>query len=267
MRRRRKQSGFALLLVFLMAAIIAITMYKEIERVAFDSQRQKEQLLIERGEQYKVAIRRFVQANQNRWPASMDELESFNNRRFLRHRYKDPMTGKDEWRLIHIQNGVLTDSKNSKPKTDKDKTSTPNGFIQEMAGLGAVGSTGATGQSLAMRRRASDDQAGVMPGGAGGAPNPSNPNAPPGTQPNTVPGQPGYPGVVQPSPTAGNLPPGVPSLPGTTGATSPSKRVAASSSINPDWVAFRPPVHPLPVPMDSPYIRDSSSIPVRRECP
>jgi hypothetical protein len=227
-RRRGKESGFALLLVFLMAAIIAITMYKEIERVAFDSQRQKEQLLIERGEQYKVAIRRFIQANQNRWPASMDELESFNNRRFLRHRYKDPMTGKDEWRLIHIQNGVLTDSKNSKPKTDKDKTSTPNGFIQEMAGLGAVGSTGATGQTLAMRRRASDDQAGVMPGGAGGAPGSSNPNAPPGTPPNPGPGQPGYPGVVQQPPIAGNLPPGgqppgvQPPLPGAPpGAPSP----------------------------------------------
>src|SRR5579863_4287652 len=167
MRRRRKQSGFALLLVFLMAAIIAITMYKEIERVAFDSQRQKEQLLIERGEQYKVAIRRFIQANQNRWPASMDELESFNNRRFLRHRYLDPMTGKDEWRLVHIQNGVLTDSKNNKPKTDEAKDSGPNTFIQEQAGLSSVGTPGANVQSAWKNRRPSDDLAGAAPGGAG----------------------------------------------------------------------------------------------------
>ena len=39
MKRRRSQSGFALLLVFLMAAIIAIMLYLEIPRVAFDTQR------------------------------------------------------------------------------------------------------------------------------------------------------------------------------------------------------------------------------------
>ncbi len=55
------------------------------------------------------------------------------------------MTGKDEWRLIHIQNGVLTDSKNSK-ETDKDKDSTPNAFIQEMASLG-TSPTGPQGQT------------------------------------------------------------------------------------------------------------------------
>ena len=61
MRRRRKnESGFALLLVFLMAAILAISLYMEIPRVAFETQRQKEQLLVERGEQYKRAIQLFV---------------------------------------------------------------------------------------------------------------------------------------------------------------------------------------------------------------
>ena len=56
----RRESGFALLLVFLMAATIAITLYMEIPRIAFETQRQKEELLIERGEQYKRAIKVFV---------------------------------------------------------------------------------------------------------------------------------------------------------------------------------------------------------------
>lgn len=60
MRRRPGKSGFALLLVFFMAAVIAITLYMEIPRVAFETQRQKEQLLVERGEQYKRAIKLFV---------------------------------------------------------------------------------------------------------------------------------------------------------------------------------------------------------------
>ena len=62
--RRKNESGFALLLVFLMAAILAISLYMEIPRVAFETQRQKEQLLVERGEQYKRAIQLFVRDEQ-----------------------------------------------------------------------------------------------------------------------------------------------------------------------------------------------------------
>ena len=105
----RAESGYAMLLVFLMAAIIAIALYSELPRVAFEAQRTKEQLLIERGEQYKRAIQLFVR-KMSRYPATIEELESTNNVRFLRKRYIDPMTGKDKWRLIHVNGGVLTDS-------------------------------------------------------------------------------------------------------------------------------------------------------------
>src|SRR5438045_3575485 len=119
--RRNNERGFAMLLVFLMASVIAITLYLEIPRVAMETQRRKEQLLIERGQQYKRAIQLFVK-KAGRYPSEIKELESFQNQRFLRHRYIDPMTGKDEWRLIHIQNGILTDSKLSAPaKPGEDK--------------------------------------------------------------------------------------------------------------------------------------------------
>src|ERR1035441_9465868 len=51
--RSHNQRGFALLLVFLMAAVVAITLYMELPRVAMEAQRDKEQTLIDRGEQYK----------------------------------------------------------------------------------------------------------------------------------------------------------------------------------------------------------------------
>jgi type II secretory pathway pseudopilin PulG len=107
--RRRSQSGFALLFVFAMAAIVAIMLYLELPRVAFEAQRAKEQLLIDRGEQYKRAIKLYVR-RFNRYPATIEQLENTNNIRFLRRRYKDPMTGKSDWRLIHSAGGVLTDS-------------------------------------------------------------------------------------------------------------------------------------------------------------
>src|ERR1035441_6851786 len=59
-RARHNQRGFALLLVFLMAAVVAITLYMELPRVAMEAQRDKEQTLIDRGEQYKRAIQLFV---------------------------------------------------------------------------------------------------------------------------------------------------------------------------------------------------------------
>ena len=41
MKRHRRESGFAMLLVFLMAACVAITLYFEIPRVAFEAERQR----------------------------------------------------------------------------------------------------------------------------------------------------------------------------------------------------------------------------------
>ncbi|MDR3704027.1 MAG: type II secretion system protein [Candidatus Sulfopaludibacter sp.] len=205
-RPRRSESGFALLLVFLMAAIVAIALYTEIPRVAFQSQRAKEQMLMERGEQYKLGIRRFMQVN-SRLPANLDELEKLNNRHFLRRRYKDPMTGKDEWRLIHSTGGVLTDSKLGK-KGDKKETNPNAGtFVADMPGLGSMPVNG-QGANLATRRRASEG------GGAdfsqiGGATSPSTgaPDNP------AVPGSPGagYPGM-----------PGAPTNPQPGGASAPA---------------------------------------------
>lgn len=221
-RPGRKDSGFALLLVFLMAAVIAITLYMEIPRVAFESQRQKEQLLVERGEQYKRAIQLFVKTN-NRWPAKIEELESFNNRRFLRQRFKDPMTGKDEWRAVHIVNGILTDSVNNKQKPGDAKAvaSTAGQYVGEQAGIGqALNNPQNSGVNLAMRKRASDNMpAGGMAGG--GIFDPSTGSQPPNPGVDPVTGQPlaGAPVTGQPiNGNPGQFPPGV-LPPGVTGVS------------------------------------------------
>jgi len=113
MKRVRKpegERGFALLFVFLMAASVAILFYMELPRAAFESQRVKESMLVERGEQYSRAIKLYVR-KWNKYPANLEELENTNNIRYLRRRYRDPLTGKEEWRLIHVgPGGVFTDS-------------------------------------------------------------------------------------------------------------------------------------------------------------
>ncbi|HVW08326.1 MAG TPA: hypothetical protein VHC90_07070 [Bryobacteraceae bacterium] len=180
-RKRNPESGYAMLMIFAMAAILAITLYTEVPRVAFEAQRDKEQLLIDRGEEYQRAVTLFVH-KFNRFPASMEELENTNNQRFLRRRFVDPMTGKADWRLVHAgPGGVLTDSVDNKPKTDDKGQGTQQNFITD---LGVTASSFnqadlSAGTNIATRRRPSDSGTGA--GGAGddsGNQQPSNTGIP-----------------------------------------------------------------------------------------
>ena len=204
---RRGESGFALLLVFLMSATIAIMLYTQLPRAAFEAQRMKEEMLVERGEEYVRAIQLYT-AKWTKYPQSIEDLEGTNGRRFLRHRYKDPMTGKDEWRLLHIDAaGVLTDSK---VKKKEEKKPNQNTFISESVGIGQDSvSTGAGGTNIGLRKRDSDKvplpMDGSLPGGPPVAP-PNGPPPPPNGQGVTsapIPGQPQL-------PTAQALPPSNP---------------------------------------------------------
>ena len=138
-RRGKNERGFALLIVFLLAAVVALMLYQQLPRVAFESQREKEQLLIDRGEQYKRGIQMYFVAFK-KYPSKIEDLENTNNQRFLRRRYIDPMTGKDEWRLIHVNAaGQLTDSQVQKPPSPNDKNP------QNASGPNAPGTLTTTG--------------------------------------------------------------------------------------------------------------------------
>lgn len=117
------QRGAALLVVLLFAAILAITLYEEMPSAVFEARRAKEQLLIDRGHEYVRAVQLYYRKFRPRYPPSMDALESTNNMRFLRHRFKDPFTGKDDWRLVHTNGIALTDSKVNPLKTAKKSNS------------------------------------------------------------------------------------------------------------------------------------------------
>ncbi len=114
-RRKQTQGGFILLVIFMMAGAIALMLYAQLPRVAFESEREKEQILIDRGEQFIRAIQLYQLDNAGQWPQSLDDLEKKGNKRYLRRRYVDPFTGKNEWRLIHTNGAQLTDSLVTKP--------------------------------------------------------------------------------------------------------------------------------------------------------
>ncbi len=141
MKRPAKEGerGYALLFVFLMAAVVALYLYAQLPRVAFESERDKEQLLIDRGEQYKRAIQLYVIAVK-KYPSKIEDLENTNEKRYLRQRYIDPMTGKDEWRLIHVNaGGVLLDSLVKPLQTGPNGQALPaNGTSNSGTGLGTT---------------------------------------------------------------------------------------------------------------------------------
>ena len=108
---RGAEEGSALLIVLVLAAMVAIALYMEIPDVFFEAQRQKEQMAIDRGGEYVNAIKLF-RRKVGRFPNSIKELEDTNRMRFIRHAYTDPLTGKADWRLIHMgPGGQLIDSK------------------------------------------------------------------------------------------------------------------------------------------------------------
>jgi hypothetical protein len=133
LKRAPHERGSALLIVFVFAAMVAILLYQEMPVAAFEAKRQKEQLLIDRGNEYAHAVKLFVRKTGT-YPASLDALENTNNMRFLRHRFVDPFTGKDDWRLLHAgPGGMLIDSKvnplnaNSNPNSNANRSSGKNG--------------------------------------------------------------------------------------------------------------------------------------------
>ena len=101
MRRTGSQDGYVLLAILFALTVLVIALSAAVPRAAKAIQRQKEAELIRRGEQYALAIRRFYK-KFGRYPSDLDQLENTNNIRFLRRKYLDPITGKDDWQPIQF---------------------------------------------------------------------------------------------------------------------------------------------------------------------
>ena len=92
------------------ATIAAIMLARSLPQEAMRAQRLREERLIMRGEQYSRAIELYFREHK-KYPEELDDLEDTNGVRYLRRRYQDPITGEDEWRLIHMgANGRFKDS-------------------------------------------------------------------------------------------------------------------------------------------------------------
>ena len=98
---QEQDSGFMLLAVIVMIFMLLLLLSVAAPRVARSMQREREVESTRRARQYVRAIQVYYQ-KLGHYPASMEQLEKTNNIRFIRQRYVDPLTGKADWRLIHV---------------------------------------------------------------------------------------------------------------------------------------------------------------------
>ena len=106
--RRRHPSGehgYVLLSLLLVLALAIIFAAAIMPTVKFQIERDREEEMVHRGAQYMRAIRAYYK-KFGHYPVKMEDLESTNNLRFLRKRYKDPTNCAggtcQDFRLLHL---------------------------------------------------------------------------------------------------------------------------------------------------------------------
>lgn len=97
--RVQRESGYLLLAIMLMMAFMIIAATVAAPKVVQQMKRDREEEMIHRGVQYARAIRAFYKKN-GRYPATLDDLDK-GQIKYLRQRYKDPLTKDGKWKLLN----------------------------------------------------------------------------------------------------------------------------------------------------------------------
>lgn len=93
----RRQNGYTLLILLFAVSIVSIGLIVAVPVWQTQIQREKEEELIFRGNQYVEAVRLYQQKKPGVFPSTLEELVE---EKCLRRLYKDPMTSHGEWNVI-----------------------------------------------------------------------------------------------------------------------------------------------------------------------
>lgn len=142
------EDGYLLFGVLILLFLFTLALSIAAPMVAKDIQRDKEEEAVQRGKQYKRAIRLYYK-KFSAYPTTVAQLESTNNIRFLRKRYLDPITGKDDWRIIHVGEAKVPVLGFFGQPLQSGTSSTTTGLAGNgTGGLGGGATTGATGPTF-----------------------------------------------------------------------------------------------------------------------
>lgn len=95
-KTRPAEEGYVLAAVIILLAVILIFLASAAPKVKEDIRRDQELEAMHRGKQYSRAIQLYYRKLRH-YPPNIDALEDTNLQRFLRKRYLDPLSGKDDW--------------------------------------------------------------------------------------------------------------------------------------------------------------------------
>ena len=121
--------AYALVILMMLVTVLLISLTASLPRIYTQGQREKEEELIFRGQEYAKAIALYLRQFR-RFPTATKDLLQTNGMRFLRREYADPMTRKGKWRFIHadasgtpIDSRTLARPKQPKPPGDSSSSS------------------------------------------------------------------------------------------------------------------------------------------------
>jgi type II secretory pathway pseudopilin PulG len=197
-----RQEGYAMAALLVAMSIMAVMMTVAMPVWSRIAQREKEEELVFRGEQYARAIGLFQRKFANAVPPSIDVLV---DQKFLRRKYKDPITGAD---FVPIIPGAQQAQQAQTPSTGArpgPQTQPPRPIAPGSQAGGVLGVTSrSTAQSIRLykgRNHYNEWQFVYAPPAAapsvGGPPGASNPQA---QRPGSKPGPTGRPPTQQPQP-------------------------------------------------------------------
>jgi hypothetical protein len=155
-RRSAAEDGYILVAVMFMLTILVLSLAVAAPRIKQALERDREVEATHRGKQYVRAIQLYYH-KFHAYPPNVDALVMTNNVRFLRKKYVDPITGKDDWAPIFF---------------GQNKVPTVVGFFGQPIGMSSIAGTG-------------PGSLGTGPGGAGNGSSLNNSSA--GSADNTDP--------------------------------------------------------------------------------
>jgi type II secretory pathway pseudopilin PulG len=181
-KRRQRESGAMLLAVLFMMAVMIIVALAVAPSFVMQARRDREEEMIHRGTEYARAIKKYYK-KFGRYPANLEQLDNTNQIRFLRRRYKDPLTKDGEWKLLHYGDIALLLGANAKGVPGQQVPGQQVGplGVSQNANLGLSSAANATGtdqsantalnaaqQLLQQQSAAAGNQAQVTPQQTGG---------------------------------------------------------------------------------------------------
>jgi type II secretory pathway pseudopilin PulG len=98
-RRRPAEEGYILIWVIFLLVIFSISLSIAVPAISKEIERDRERETMERGKQYRRAVQLYYK-KFHAYPPNVNALVNTNDIRFLRKKYVDPMTGKDDWKPI-----------------------------------------------------------------------------------------------------------------------------------------------------------------------